>query len=343
MSSPTADPAAAAAPVVVATEPVRACPVCGSPASRPWIAGVRDYQQPGAAERYGFRDCDRCAVLFLDPRPVAEELGKVYFAGYEPHQVRRRTPVPPPRPSLITRLLEPLGLVAGLVLDRLARDPLPRALHAVYTPERSGDLLVDYGCGAPTFLDDAHESGWRTLGVDFDESVLGAVREHGHAAALVGEQFEREVEDGSAACIRLNHVVEHLYEPRAVLEQLRRKLRPGGRLHLATPNPASASARVFGRHWYALECPRHAVLWRPQVLRDLLLDVGFADVTLVQEASPKDVARSWGIVLHERGRLSAEEWRALTESWPRLRVLRAPARAAALAGRGDRFHAFARA
>lgn len=341
VSPSAADPSPAAAPVTIATERVTACPVCASRAGKPWLAGARDQQQPAAAERYGFRDCSGCGALYLDPRPVPAELDKVYFSGYEPYQVELRTPVPPPRPSLATRLLAPLGLAIGVLVDRIARDPLPGALAATYAPERPGDVLVDYGCGAPTFLDGARERGWRTVGVDFDERVLATVREHGHRAALVGGQFDRDVADGSVGCIRMNHVVEHLYEPRDVLAQLLRKLRPGGRLHVATPNPAAASARLFGRRWYGLETPRHAVLWRPAVLRDLLLDVGFASVEVVQEPSPKDVARSWGIVLHERGRLSAEQWRALTESWPRLRLLRAPTRLAALAGAGERFHAFA--
>jgi SAM-dependent methyltransferase len=60
--------------------------------------------------------------------------------------------------------------------------------------------------------------------------------------------------------IALWHVIEHLADPWETLEAARERLRPGGVLVLATPNPASFQFRLFGRYWAHLDAPRHLEL-----------------------------------------------------------------------------------
>jgi SAM-dependent methyltransferase len=211
-----------------------------------------------------------------------------------------------------------------------------------YTPESEGETLVDYGCGAPMFLDEARERGFTTVGVDFTDDVLQAVRASGHAAYLTGEEFERNVPDRSVSCVRMNHVVEHLYRPHEALAALHSKLRPGGRIHIATPNPASIGSRVFGRRWHALDCPRHVVLYRPPVLRGLLTGLGFRDISVVHEVGPKDLSRSWGIVLYDRGRIPPEQIGAMAADPVRSGLFSPVASFAALLSAADRYHVFAR-
>ena len=42
-----------------------------------------------------------------------------------------------------------------------------------------------------------------------------------------------EVADESLDLVRLNHVLEHLYNPKDALRALRVKMNPGARLHIA--------------------------------------------------------------------------------------------------------------
>jgi SAM-dependent methyltransferase len=231
----------------------------------------------------------------------------------------------------------------GSALDLIGRRRLSRILESVYTPEATGETLLDYGCGAPTFLDDARTRGWNTVGVDFTEDVLKSVRARGHAAFLVGDDLERGIDAHSVACVRMNHVVEHLYEPRVVLELIHAKMRPGGRIHISTPNPGGAGSRLFGRHWWGLECPRHAVLYRPPVLRRLLEQAGFRDPRIVQEGSSKDLARSWGIRLYARGSIEQGQINAMAKDSVRLALVAPAAALTAIASMADRYHVFARA
>jgi hypothetical protein len=106
-------------------------------------------------------------------------------------------------------------------------------------------------------------------------------------------------------------VVEHLYDPRGTLARLFAAMRPGGRLHLATPNANAWSYRLFGRFWFALECPRHVMIFHPEALRRLLLEAGFGTVDLVFESKPADTRRSLSYLASAFGLIRSSPWR-----WP---------------------------
>jgi SAM-dependent methyltransferase len=294
------------------------------------------------SQRFEYARCRRCDAHFLALRPLESELGKVYFAGYGPYQERHQATPKPPRAQLTARLLAPPLRAAGAAIGLVGRRRLDRMLSWAYTPEAPDEVLVDYGCGAPTFLDDARERGFTTIGVDFTDEVLRAVRASGHAAHFAGEDFERTVPDRSVSCVRMNHVIEHLYRPRAALAAIRAKMVSGGRLHLATPNPASVGSRMFGRRWHALDCPRHVILYRPHVLERVLRELGFHDISVVHEVGPKDLSRSWGIVLYDRGRIRPEQIGAMATDPIRFGLFSPIASLAALLSASDRYHVFAR-
>jgi SAM-dependent methyltransferase len=340
-----ADSPAADAATRLDTERVDACPLCGSTETRLWRRDCRDWQQVRLTQRFEYFRCTRCGAYFLAERPRESELGKVYFAGYGPYQEAPEAPSAVADPSgahPFARLAAPPLRAAGAAIGLTGRHRLRRMLSWAYTPEAAGETLVDYGCGAATFLNDARERGFTTVGVDFTDTVLQAVRASGHAAYFAGEDFERHVPDGRVSCVRMNHVIEHLYRPLDALAAIRAKMTPGGRIHIATHNPASLGSRTFGRRWHALDCPRHVILYRPRVLRRLLGELGFRDIAVVHEVGPKDLSRSWGIVLFDRGRIAPEQIGAMAADPVRSGLFSPIASIAALLSASDRYHVFAR-
>jgi SAM-dependent methyltransferase len=324
------------------TERVESCPLCGSTVTRTWRSNCRDWQQPDAEERFEYERCTRCSAHYLALRPRESELAKVYFTGYGPYQTApAATPETPALHPLLRLAAPPLHAV-GAALALVAARRFARQLDETYTPETPGETLLDYGCGASTFLDGAAAGGWSTVGADFAANVVDAVRRSGHEAFLVGEELEGNVADGSVSCVRMNHVIEHLYHPRAALSSIRMKLRHGGRIHISTPNPGSLGSRVFAQRWHALDSPRHVVLYRPAVLRRLLAELGFRDISIEHEVGPKDLTRSWGIVLYDRGRIAHEQIAAMATDRPRSELLMPVAALGAVLGAADRYHVFAR-
>jgi SAM-dependent methyltransferase len=109
----------------------------------------------------------------------------------------------------------------------LARRRLRQAVAAM-APELRGRLL-DVGCGTkpyrPLFQVDSY------VGLDIDSETT---RRQGSADMLYdGGRFP--FDDASFDAVLCNQVLEHIFEPQAFLQEIRRVLRPGGRLLLTVP------------------------------------------------------------------------------------------------------------
>ena len=84
------------------------------------------------------------------------------------------------------------------------------------------------------------------------------------------------------------------------------------------------------------------ILYRPHVLRTILGELGFRDISIVHEVGPKDLNRSWGIVLYDRGRIAPEQIGAMATDPVRSGLFSPVASIAALLSASDRYHVFAR-
>src|SRR5918911_5194016 len=176
----TGSPPVAAAGAAVRTEVVGACLVCGSARLRPWRSDARDFQQERADGRFAYARCLSCGTHVETVRPVESDLAKVYFTGYGPYQESPAAAVAPPpvHPAARVAAVPARALAAGLEL--VAPSRLGTVSREFYAPPGPGRTLLDYGCGAATFLDGARTQGWDTLGADFSGDVLDAVAAHGH-------------------------------------------------------------------------------------------------------------------------------------------------------------------
>ncbi|HLQ45249.1 MAG TPA: class I SAM-dependent methyltransferase, partial [Planctomycetaceae bacterium] len=76
--------------------------------------------------------------------------------------------------------------------------------------------------------------------------------------------------------IVLWHVLEHLPDARATIQEVHRLLRPGGLLVVAVPNFSSWQARWAGCDWFHLDLPRHLIHFPVAALKELLAARGFA-------------------------------------------------------------------
>jgi SAM-dependent methyltransferase len=70
-------------------------------------------------------------------------------------------------------------------------------------------------------------------------------------------------------------VLEHVPEPRRLLDELRERLVPGGKLLLMVPNPDSLQRWLSGSRWWGWYAPRHMFLMNRRALEGLLVRSGF--------------------------------------------------------------------
>jgi SAM-dependent methyltransferase len=120
-------------------------------------------------------------------------------------------------------------------------------------------------------------AGWDVAGLEPDPAARAFAESAGLTVSegpLTTGLFPPESFDA----VTMNHVIEHLHEPREVLREIVRVLRPGGTVWVATPNGAALGLARYERRWWPLDPPRHLVLFTPDALRHAFLEAGFAEI-----------------------------------------------------------------
>jgi SAM-dependent methyltransferase len=314
-------------------ERVSHCPLCGSADTAQWVEG-RDRQLRVDNEIFVYDRCGHCGVLFESLRPTPVAIGPYYTEGYGPYVDHGNA-----TSRSFTKWLNKVALAVSekIVCSDGFREEIARFYERLTQKPR----FLDFGCGAGKFLDRARKFGCDTIGMDFSSVALDEVARRGHRALAVTDADWRAIPDGTVGMVRMNHVIEHLYDPQVTLKLIFDKMAPGGVLHIATPNSDSLAADEYRQHWFGLDCPRHIIIYNPGALKSLLVETGFCDVRVIQEPLIKDRARSWVYKEVDAGRRAPVDVTALADDGLLNLRFAFAARKAARRNRSDRIHGFA--
>ncbi|HLZ75709.1 class I SAM-dependent methyltransferase [Phenylobacterium sp.] len=151
--------------------------------------------------------------------------------------------------------------------------------------QAAGGKLLEIGCGEGWFLSAADAAGYAVQGIDFSRAGLAKFHPQFLDRARFGDAFE--ILDGLIAagetadvCV-MEHVLEHVVDPEALLARLPRLLNPGGVLAITVPNdfsPIQLAARAAGAvdrdFWIA--APQHLNYFNAANLGAFLERAGFA-------------------------------------------------------------------
>jgi SAM-dependent methyltransferase len=231
-----------------------ACPLCSGRSSTLEIEAA-DFNDASGARCYRVVRCAGCGLCFTNPRPTVETIPLAYPADYGPHQSHRSSGHVP-RQRWLSR--------------RLAHWRRRRQLDW-----QGQGRLLDFGCGSGSFLVRMHREGWNVVGVDSSAQAIQHIRSEVGLPALLGSLPHPELRAESFDVITMWQALEHVHDPRIVLESARRLLVSGGRIVLSVPNFAGAGRRWFGPDWFALDLPRHLTHFTPESLRWMVQQAGF--------------------------------------------------------------------
>jgi len=163
--------------------------------------------------------------------------------------------------------------------------------------EVDGRRVLDLGCGVGFFGGEAARRGAWVAGLDFSGTALEICHERLPQLGLVRADATRvPFRSASFDVVLVNDIIEHLAEDlgRAMMQEVHRVLRPGGRLVLDTDNDAFLFHRRGFRRlndWLERDTPQRVVLrdikrtWNAPTLhiklysvaelRDLIVGAGF--------------------------------------------------------------------
>lgn len=226
---------------------------CGSSAWRRVASLPLGHGQDAALLR-----CEGCGVFRLHPPPTAELLHAAYDRAY--YGATRR------------KFVGPLAALANLThrgAVRLVTRTIP-----------PGARVLDIGCGNGDFLLRLKRRGYLVEGTELSARSAARVPAQHNIPVHVGDLLTLDLPPESYNAVTLWHVLEHLPDPHAACAAIHRLLKPDGWLFLAMPNIQSWQARLFGRHWFHHDPPRHLFGFGPRSLNVLLRNTGFEPVTI---------------------------------------------------------------
>jgi SAM-dependent methyltransferase len=159
-----------------------------------------------------------------------------------------------------------------------------------------GERVLDLGCGAGRFVAALREAGADPVGVELADAALERARANAPGADLrrLADDGSLPLEHAGVDLVWCSEVLEHVADTAQLLLEVRRVLRPGGRLLATVPFHGRVKAALislvrFDAHFDPLG--QHLRFYTRASLEATLRHAGFDDVR----------ARAWGAPLLRTG------------------------------------------
>jgi SAM-dependent methyltransferase len=171
----------------------------------------------------------------------------------------------------------------------LPADPEPwawqRRRTLLLAEVRPGERVLDLGCGAGRFVAALQAAGAEAIGVELAEAALERARRVAPGADLrrVEPDGSLPLAHGEVDLVWCSEVLEHVVDTTGLLTEVRRVLRPGGRLLLTVPDHGRLKRTLLAvaRHEAHYDpLGQHVRFYTRRSLTGVLTATGFADVRL---------------------------------------------------------------
>jgi SAM-dependent methyltransferase len=222
------------------------CPICGVDAA---LA-----QRVPPATYYG---CPVCETLFQHPMPTIAQMHAYVEAEYK---------------SGVYNDYVAAAALKALTFSRRARLIAERV---------RGGRLLDVGASAGFFVEQAVKAGFDAYGVELSSEAVGKAPPEIRARLTVGDVNALAL--GGVApfdVITAFDLVEHVFDPVAFLQELRRVARPGALIAITTPDAGHVLRYVLRARWPMFQPMQHTVLFSRRGLRLALAKAGYTAIEI---------------------------------------------------------------
>ncbi|MEW5894765.1 MAG: class I SAM-dependent methyltransferase [Candidatus Omnitrophota bacterium] len=134
--------------------------------------------------------------------------------------------------------------------------------------------VLDVGTAGGSFLAAARKRGWEVEGCEPNRWLCEWAKQNYGLSITPGTIFDLNQKNESFDVITLWDVLEHTLDPKSVLTECRRLLKPNGILVINYPDIGSWIARFMGRRWVFL-LSVHLFYFTFETLQKMLRQTGF--------------------------------------------------------------------
>jgi 2-polyprenyl-3-methyl-5-hydroxy-6-metoxy-1,4-benzoquinol methylase len=225
------------------------CPVCGSDK----IAAVFSAKDHTITkENFSVWHCNNCSLRFTQDVPDQQNSSRFYQSEeYISHSDTGK--------GIINKLYH-------LVRKTTLADK--RRLIEKKTSLKNG-IILDVGSGTGAFLNEMKQNSWQVMGLEPDPKARMIASERYNIALKQSTELYN-LNSESFDVITLWHVLEHVHDLHGYIIQLKRVLKPTGKIFIAVPNYTSPDADAYKEYWAAYDVPRHLYHFSPTAMDALM-------------------------------------------------------------------------
>ena len=226
---------------------IKHCPVCSKDDFSLFLK-TRDYFL--TQEDFTIDKCANCGFVFTNPIPPLSELPKYYDS-----------------PDYLSHTANASSFTAKVY--KLFRNANIKNKFKLVNRYAKGKSILDIGCGTGELLNYFQEEGWKTRGVEPNQSARIFATKN-YQLEVFDENELNSFEENSFDVISMWHVLEHVPDLSGRMKQLKRLVKKDGLLVIALPNLDSPDAAKYGPYWAGLDVPRHLYHFTEDTFRGLL-------------------------------------------------------------------------
>ena len=239
------------------------CPVCNSKAAYKMSMPI-DAKTFKPTPHGKVFECSKCSFGFICPRPTPAETQHFYdldsyYTQGKSHMVETGVP------GFTSKVRTHLAWRA---------DKGETLLDVINVSIQPSSTILDIGCGAGTLLQKLSTLGYKTIGVERDTRSLSLDGKNITVLEGTAENLPAEILPRSCDGIVISHVLEHLTDPIAVMQNAAKLLKPSGLLFCEVPNNESLISEQSGLSWEHLDIPRHINFFDEQSLKLVAQNAG---------------------------------------------------------------------
>lgn len=212
------------------------CPLCYEMSNKPY--GFESKEVNGTIVKLGLNKCSKCNMQFISPRLNQRGLTLLY-ESYDTQTV-----------SGVYNTEEDVSTLEYKSFSKYIQKKLPE-----------GGCILDVGCGIGNLLAEFEgKDKYEISGIEFSEVAASRAKDRGFEVTI-GDLIDKKLPSKKFDAVVLLYVLEHVPNPREILNEINRILKDDGFFFMAVPNYRYlrvAFDNVFSRFLFGKKVSLHA-------------------------------------------------------------------------------------
>lgn len=249
----------------VETEDIKNCPWCGEYKKPVFEISTFDYSYKTCTNEFNYYSCKKCNSFFLKNRPLISQLEIIYPKTYSTYDYKKSLGISFYLKEIFSKYK--IFIIWEKIIKKIIRKSKLKKINILEVGCGGGDYLVSLKRN----IEYLSKKKVISTGLDFKSPARDGI-DHSISGDISKIDLEAETYD-LIICYQL---IEHVANPKKVLDNMTHSLKNNGEIIIETPYINSLDFRLFKeKYWAGWHAPRHWIIINTQELINYLEDLGY--------------------------------------------------------------------